>query len=59
MASTFIREGKGRLVIVAIPPPRTKRTYKATPALDRKLSEAKGAKEVDCPPDFFTEPLDD
>ena len=55
----IIREGKGRLTIVAIPPPKTKRTYKATPALERKLSEAKGAKELDCPPDFFTERLDD
>jgi hypothetical protein len=24
-----------------------------------KLREAVGAKEEDCPPDFFTEPLDD
>ena len=55
----IIREGKGRLAIVAIPPPRTKRTYAATPALERKLREAVGAKELDCPPDFFTEPLDD
>ena len=55
----IIREGKGRLSIVAIPPPRTKRTYAATPALERKLREAVGAKELDCPPDFFTEPLDD
>jgi hypothetical protein len=55
----IIREGKGRLSIVAIPAPRTKRTYAATPALERKLREAVGAKEQDCPPDFFTEPLDD
>ena|ERR1019366_525919 len=55
----IIREGKGRLTIVAIPPPRTKRTYAATPALERKLREAVGARELDCPPDFFTEPLDD
>lgn len=55
----IIREGKGRLAIVAIPPPRIRRTYKATPALERKLSEAKDAKELDCPPDFFTEPLGD
>src|SRR5437762_11494213 len=55
----IIREGKGRLTIVAIPPPKTRRTYKATPALERKLSEAKGAKELDCPPDFFTDSIDD
>src|SRR5439155_26487919 len=55
----IIRKGKGRLSIVAIPPPKTKRSYAATPALERKLREAKGAKELDCPPDFFTEPLDD
>jgi hypothetical protein len=55
----IIREGKGRLSIVAIPPPRTKRTYAATPALEQKLREAVGAREQDCPPDFFTEPLDD
>ena len=30
----IIREGKGRLYIVAIPAPRTKRTYAATPALN-------------------------
>ena len=51
--------GKGHLSIVAIPPPKTKRTYTATPALERKLKEAKGAKELNCPPDFFTEPVDD
>ena len=55
----IIREGKGHLSIIAIPPPKTKPTYAATPALERKLKEAKGAKELDCPPDFFTEPLDD
>jgi hypothetical protein len=55
----IIREGKGHLSIVAIPPPKTKRTYAAMPALERKLREARGAKELDCPPDFFTEPLDD
>ena len=55
----IIREGKGRLSIVAIPPPKTRRTYKATIALERKLAEAKDEKELDCPPDFFTEPLDD
>ena len=55
----IIHEAKGRLTIVAIPPPKTRRTYKATPALERKLREAKGAKELDCPPDFFTEPLED
>ena len=53
-----IREGKGRLSIVAIPPPTIKRRYQATPALERKLREARGAKELDCPPEFFTEPLD-
>jgi len=52
----IIREGKGRLTIVAIPPPKTGRTHKAKAALERKLSEAKGAKELDCPPDFFTKP---
>jgi len=55
----IIREGKGRLSIVAIPAPKIKRTYKATPALERKLREATGAKELDCPPEFFTEALDD
>jgi 2,4-dienoyl-CoA reductase-like NADH-dependent reductase (Old Yellow Enzyme family) len=30
----------------------------ATSALERKLREAKDAKELDCPPDFFTESLD-
>ena len=55
----IIREGKGHLSIVAIPPPKVKRTYVATPALEKKLREAKGAKERDCPPDFFTEPFDD
>jgi len=55
----IIREGKGHLSIIAIPPPKTKRSYTATPALERKLKEVSGAKELDCPPDFFTEPLDD
>jgi hypothetical protein len=55
----IIREGKGRLSIVAIPPPKARRTYKATAALEEKLREAKKSKELDCPPDFFTEPLDD
>jgi hypothetical protein len=55
----IIREGKGHLSIIAIPPPKTKRTYVAAPALERKLSEAKGAQELDCPPEFFTEPLDE
>jgi hypothetical protein len=54
----IIREGKGQLTIIAIPPPQTRRTYKATPALERKLREAKGARELDCPPEFFTEPFD-
>ena len=55
----IIRKGKGRLSIVAIPAPKRRRTYAATPALEKKLKEAKGAKELDCPPDFFTEQLDD
>jgi hypothetical protein len=55
----IIREGKGHLSIVAIPPPKTKRTYKSTAALEKKLREAKDSPELDCPPDFFTEPLDD
>jgi hypothetical protein len=55
----IIREAKGHLSIVAIPAPKTKRTCRATPALERKLREAKGAKELDCPPEFFTEPLAD
>jgi len=55
----IIREGKGHLSIIAIPPPKTKRTYAATPALEKKLKEAKGVREMDCPPEFFTEPLDD
>jgi hypothetical protein len=55
----IIREGKGHLSVIAIPAPKTKRTYVATPALEKKLREARGAKELDCPPDFFTEPLDD
>ena len=54
----IIREAKGQLSIVAIPAPKTKRTYRATPALEQKLREAKGAKEHDCPPEFFTEPLE-
>ena len=55
----IIREGKGHLSIIAIPPPSTKRQYAATPALEKKLKEAKGSKELDCPPDFFTQPLGD
>ena len=55
----IIREGKGHLSILAIPAPKTRRRYAATPALEKKLKEAKDAKELDCPPDFFTEPLDD
>ena len=55
----IIREGKGHLSIIAIPPPKTKSSYVATPALEKRLKEAKGAKELDCPPDFFTEPLED
>jgi len=55
----IIREGKGHLSIIAIPAPKTKRTYLATSALEKKLREAKSAKELDCPPDFFTEPLND
>jgi len=55
----IIREGKGHLSIVAIPAPKTKRTYKATPALELKLREATGAKDLDCPPEFFTERFED
>ncbi len=56
----IIREGKGRLSVVAIPAPKkAKRAYAATPALERKLREAKGSRDLDCPPEFFTEPLDD
>ena len=55
----IIREGKGRLSIVAIPPPKKRRSYLAMPALEKKLREAKGTREFDCPPDFFTEPLDE
>ncbi len=51
----IIREGKGHLSIVAIPAPKTERTYTATPALEQKLREAKCAKELDGPPEFFTE----
>jgi hypothetical protein len=55
----IIREAKGQLSIVAIPAPKTKRTYRATPALEQKLRAAKRAKGLDCPPEFFTEPLED
>jgi hypothetical protein len=55
----IVREGKGHLSVIAIPAPKSKRTYAATPALEGKLREARGAKERDCPPEFFTEPLDD
>jgi hypothetical protein len=55
----IIHEGKGRLSIVAIPAPRARRTYAATSALEKKLREAKNSPELDCPPDFFTEPLDE
>src|SRR5512135_929045 len=55
----IIREGKGHLSIIAIPAPKTKSVYTATPALERELRKAKGAKELDCPPDLFTESLDD
>jgi hypothetical protein len=57
----IIREGKGRLSIIAIPPPKPnlKRAYAATPALERELKEARGSRELDCPPDFFTEPLEE
>jgi hypothetical protein len=55
----IIREGKGRLLIIAIPAPKTERGYAATPALEKKLKEARGARELDCPPEFFTESLDD
>jgi hypothetical protein len=39
--------------------PKTRRVSVATAALEKKLQEAKKARESDCPPDFFTEPLDD
>jgi hypothetical protein len=56
----IIREGKGRLSIVAIPePPKGKAAYAATSALEKKLREAKNSRELDCPPDFFTEALED
>jgi hypothetical protein len=58
----IIREGKGHLSIIAIPAPKTKRTHVATPALpalEKKLREAKRAKDLSCPPDFFTKPLHD
>jgi hypothetical protein len=55
----LIRKGKGHLSIIAIPAPETKLTYTAALSLERKLKEAKGSKEIDCPPDFFNEPLDD
>jgi hypothetical protein len=55
----IIREAKGKLSIVAIPAPASKRSYRATPALEQKLREAKDAKEHDCPPEFFTEPIED
>jgi hypothetical protein len=55
----IIREGKGHLSIIAIPPPKIKRSYRATRALEKKLAEAKNSREVDCPPEFFTEPLED
>ena len=42
----IIREGKGYLSIIAIPAPKIRRTYAATPALERKLREAKGAREL-------------
>jgi hypothetical protein len=37
----------------------TKGSNAATSALERELREAKFTKERDCPPDFFTEPLND
>ena len=55
----IIREGKGHLSIIAIPAPKTRPVYKATPALERKLMEAVGAEELDCPPEFFTGPQPD
>ena len=51
-------EGKGRLSIVAIPALRTRGTYRVTPALERKLKEARCSKELDCPPEFFTTAAD-
>lgn len=50
----IIREGKGRLSIVAIPAPTRRRSYKATPALEKKLREARSSKEIECIPEFFT-----
>jgi hypothetical protein len=55
----IIREGKGHLSIIAIPAPRKKAVYRATAALEAKLKQAVGAPEFDCPPEFFTEPLED
>ena len=55
----IVREGKGHLSIIAIPAPKTKPAYRATPALEKKLKEAVGTQEFDCPPDFFTGPLAD
>jgi len=49
----------GHFPIIAVPPSKTVRSYTATPALERELKQAKGAKELDCLPDFFTESLDD
>src|ERR1700747_3199189 len=36
----IIREGRGRLSIIAIPAPNTRATYGATPVLEKKLREA-------------------
>lgn len=36
-----------------------RRRYTATAALEKKLREARRSRELDCPPDFFTEHLDE
>ena len=38
---------------------KTRRVYVATTAFEKKLREAKKARELNCPPEFFTELLDD
>ena len=56
---TIARHDKRKHLVVAIRPRKSQRSYEATPALEARLREAKGAKEQDCPADFFTEPLID
>jgi len=51
--------GKGRPRAVAISKPKSKRIHIATAALETKLQEAKSVKKFECPPAFFTEPLED